>query len=82
MTYTLTAFGCEMIVGKTERGTWTGGYRELSSKNSPYLPVGEWLDATTAKRETCKSVQRIAHQVDEMTVTDPCEFSLNEWLVS
>jgi len=67
---------------RTARGTWTGGYRELSSKDGSFFPVGEWPDATAAKRETCKTVQRIAHQLDEMTVTEPCEFSLNEWSVS
>jgi hypothetical protein len=77
MTYTLTAFDHELIVGETPCGTWTGGYRESGSKGS-YTAFGEFSDATTAKLETCKAVQALAGQVGD-TFLDPCEALLNDW---
>ncbi|MGB7986416.1 MAG: hypothetical protein WCF54_14715 [Terracidiphilus sp.] len=79
MTYTLSAFDYELIVGETARRTWTGGYRERGSKGS-YIAVGEFPDGDTAKLETCKAVQALAGQMGD-TVLDPCKESLGAWSV-
>ena len=80
MTFRLTAFGYELIVGPTGRGTWTGGYREPGSVAGGYTAVGEYSDDRIAKIETCKAVQLLAGQKDE-TVLDPCTEVLSAWTV-
>jgi hypothetical protein len=79
MNYLITAFGYELIVGQTGRGTWTGGYREAGSKGG-YSAVGEYPDARSAQIATCKEVQVLAGQVGE-TVMDPCTEVLSAWQV-
>lgn len=71
-TYVRSAFGCDMIVSQTGRGSWTSGYREAGEEL--YAPISE-VDYPTA----C-SAQAFAAQLEE-PVMDPSTEGLSAWSV-
>lgn len=79
MNYLITAFGFDLLVGETGKGTWAGGFREAGSKGG-YSTLGEYPDARTAQIETCKQAQALAGK-GAITAAEPCVEAISAWKV-
>lgn len=83
MTYTLYAFGYELVVAETRSGNWIGGYRVAGSPSSDgYTSVAGdgFPDSDSAKAATRKIVEALVLQEDE-TAMNPCTEALSAWSV-